>query len=195
MLYIEKSSIRETWLDYPSPDGNAVIAFFEGCNHHCPGCQSPSTWNVNEDHKVSVREAFDMIEEFAKRCNTDKVVISGGDAFCYGRNDTISLIHMLKVNGYHVCVYTGYYITDIDTFYREYEAYTSTFVLRPDYVKAGPYVREIKEEKWGKTDDEFRLATKNQSWWRCEASRENGAYFVQVEGSHDNVLRFSENEE
>lgn len=193
-LYITRDSIRETWLDYPSPDGSAVIAFFEGCTHHCPGCQSPTTWSINEDHAVAPFEALEMIETFAKRCGTDKVVISGGDAFCYSRNDVIVLIHNLKAHGYHVCVYTGYYIADIDTFYKDFERYTSHFVLRPDYVKAGPYVQELKEEKWGKSDEEFRLATKNQGWWRCEASREKGCYFVAVEDSKDNVLYFPEEE-
>ena len=40
---MKKYSIEldETFLDYPDPEGTAIIVYMAGCSHHCPGCHSP----------------------------------------------------------------------------------------------------------------------------------------------------------
>ena len=33
--------------DIANGEGVRVTLFVQGCNHHCPGCQNPTTWDPN----------------------------------------------------------------------------------------------------------------------------------------------------
>ena len=72
--------IEETFLDYPSPDDTAVIVFLPGCSHKCLGCQNPDLQQLHEEY--SEKESKDIIERINNmclRCDTNKLVLSGGD--------------------------------------------------------------------------------------------------------------------
>lgn len=111
-------SFETTFLDYPSPDDIAVIAFLSGCSHHCLGCQNPE---LQEMHEIFDEEAsnniIDHIKELCKRNETNKLVLSGGDplAEC-NRNLTIHICKLLGKNSeynYDICIYTGYNIEEV----------------------------------------------------------------------------------
>ena len=62
----------ETMIDGP---GFRITIYSQGCQHHCPGCHNPQTWDFNGGKEYTVDELFDIIikEEFSD------VTFSGGD--------------------------------------------------------------------------------------------------------------------
>lgn len=62
----------ETMIDGP---GFRTTIYSQGCQHHCPGCHNPQTWDFNGGKEYTVDELFDIIikEEFSD------VTFSGGD--------------------------------------------------------------------------------------------------------------------
>ena len=188
MLYTLKDNITETWLDYPLDGMSAVICFLEGCNHKCKGCQSPHTWNADPSHGHESEEVKVWIEDYAKRCGTTRVVLSGGDPFCSDMLEVLSLIHNLTKDGYDVCVYTGYDIDFIEWMYGADLNYGMS-LMRPRFVCTGCYREDMREETWGKTRDGFRLVSRNQRVFEFR-KRKYGldGKFVQV--SDDNYLDY-----
>ena len=55
--------------------GFRITIYSQGCQHHCPGCHNPQTWDFNGGKEYTVDELFNIIigEEFSD------VTFSGGD--------------------------------------------------------------------------------------------------------------------
>lgn len=64
--------LYETMTDGP---GFRTSIYCQGCDHHCPGCHNPQTWDFNGGKEYTVEELFNIIEadEFSD------VTFSGGD--------------------------------------------------------------------------------------------------------------------
>ena len=151
--------ISETFSDYPDFVSLAVIAFFEGCSHNCKGCQSPELQKVKEENKKSLEECFEKITDRCKRNDTNKIVLSGGDPYDSGK-PILKLISKLQESGYEVCVYTGYDLLEVLSFYNEKD-------LRfPSYLKCGVYREDQLNDTFGKSNDKFVLVSKNQAFYK-----------------------------
>lgn len=157
--------LEETWLDYPSPDGNAVIIYMTGCEHHCPNCHSPLLQEVrpyDEDKETMLAR----IKNYAKRSDTNKLVFLGGDPL-YKVNNldlTTFLVNNLK-DEFDICIFTGY---DIE--------YIMQLNLKGvKYWKCGTY-DQTKARQSKKTDTEYVLASPNQDFYDSEYNKlsENG---------------------
>lgn len=157
--------LEETWLDYPSPDGNAVIIYMTGCEHHCPNCHSPLLQEVrpyDEDKETMLAR----IKNYAKRSDTNKLVFLGGDPL-YKVNNldlTTFLVNNLK-DEFDICIFTGY---DIE--------YIMQLNLKGvKYWKCGTY-DQTKARQSKKTDTEYVLASSNQDFYDSEYNKlsENG---------------------
>lgn len=55
--------------------GFRITLYAQGCQHHCPGCHNPQTWDFNSGTEYSVDELFSIIES-QDMCD---VTFSGGD--------------------------------------------------------------------------------------------------------------------
>ncbi len=66
--------IEETMADGP---GLRTSIYCAGCDHRCPGCHNPQSWNMKNGHWVTVDDLLDVIkaDEFSN------VSFSGGDPF------------------------------------------------------------------------------------------------------------------
>ena len=51
---------RGTTVDGP---GFRTSIYFAGCNHACPGCHNPESWNFNGGVEMSADEILKVIEE------------------------------------------------------------------------------------------------------------------------------------
>ena len=92
--------VEGTSVDGP---GLRTSIYMAGCNHHCPGCHNPASWNPQGGEERSLDELMQVIAY-----NEAPVTLSGGDPLQQpdGTRDLISRIkHEL---GYNVWCYTGY---------------------------------------------------------------------------------------
>ena len=64
--------------DMLNGDGLRVVLWVAGCEHHCPNCQNPVTWDINgglEFDEAAKKEIFDELEKNYVSC----ITFSGGD--------------------------------------------------------------------------------------------------------------------
>ena len=145
--------IEETFLDYPSPEGNAVLVYLTGCEHHCPNCHSPILQKI-QDYIDTPEELTEKITDYCKRADTNKIVLLGGDPL-HPANLELTRYILNKIGKTHdICVFTGY---DID--YVKENKLTGA-----KYWKCGLFIQE-QARKSGKTDTEYTLASPNQNFY------------------------------
>lgn len=77
--------------------------FFQGCPHHCKGCQNPQTWDYGGGEEMSVQEILDLLSN-----SSNDITISGGEPL----EQFDELLHLLKAirqtTNKRVWLYTGY---------------------------------------------------------------------------------------
>jgi anaerobic ribonucleoside-triphosphate reductase activating protein len=64
--------VEDTTVDGP---GFRTTIYAAGCNHHCPGCHNPQSWDIEEGVYYTVTEILDIV----KRAEFSNVTFSGGD--------------------------------------------------------------------------------------------------------------------
>lgn len=145
-----------TFIDYPDNESLALLVFITGCERDCKGCHNPEfrdfDYKSNNIKIVDVDECMKLIEKACEKHKTNKIVLTGGDPLFIMNIDFIKdLLEKLKDN-YKTVIYTAY---DID--------YIKAIGIKYfEYVKTGEYLPELKQTGY-KNDDEFVLASKNQS--------------------------------
>ena len=149
--------LEETFLDYPSPDDSAVILFLPGCSHNCLGCQNPKLQELHEEWTYEEeQEVLQNLQRLCFRCDTNKIVLSGGDPLSpCNRNLTIHICELLGKNPvykYDICIYTGYDIEEVK------EMGLSGF----EFIKCGKFdAHSMRESK--KTDDYIQFVNTTQN--------------------------------
>ncbi|HIU70879.1 MAG TPA: 4Fe-4S cluster-binding domain-containing protein [Candidatus Enterosoma merdigallinarum] len=94
---------EESIVDGP---GVRIVVFFQGCIHHCPFCQNPTTWPFEMGTDVPLSEVEKVIEKNSR--NTSGVTLSGGDPFC-SLDDAIALARFCKEEQHlNVICFTGF---------------------------------------------------------------------------------------
>ena len=64
--------------DIANGEGVRVTLFVQGCDHHCPGCQNPTTWDPNGG-KPFTDETLDKIVDLLRPDYIQKMFGSGLD--------------------------------------------------------------------------------------------------------------------
>ena len=83
--------------------GLRTSIYLAGCNHHCPGCHNPQSWDFKGGEERTLDELMEVITY-----NEAPVTLSGGDPLQQPEG-TRALIHRIKQElGYNVWCYTGY---------------------------------------------------------------------------------------
>lgn len=96
--------------DMKNGDGLRVVLWVSGCDHHCPGCQNPVTWDPNDGKEFDF-EALQEIDEEMKKDYISGLTLSGGDPF--HENNLLEVLGICRFmkNRYPdktIWVYTGY---------------------------------------------------------------------------------------
>ncbi len=96
--------IAGTSVDGP---GLRTSIYFAGCNHHCPQCHNPQSWDSNSGKEMSIDEIIDIVkaEDF-------DVTFSGGDPLLQTEL-LLHLAHAIKNLGKTIWCYTGYTYEEI----------------------------------------------------------------------------------
>lgn len=82
--------------------GLRTSIYFAGCEHHCPGCHNPHSWDTNGGRPTSVAELMEVIVD-----NGFDVTLSGGDPLLQ-IDAILPLAEAIKAEGLGLWVYTGY---------------------------------------------------------------------------------------
>lgn len=160
-----------TWTDYPSIGDCAVIVYFTGCKHDCPGCQNPELQGHSMGTWFDYIELANMIIDEAEKAHTNKVVFSGGDVYFQALDtiDVMRLIIALNQAGLEICVYTG---TNIEK--------AMKYIPYATYYKCGKYDEHNREKEWGKFPDKMVFVSKNQKLYDKDGKQisvDNAYYF------------------
>lgn len=101
--------------DMLNGDGLRVVLWEAGCEHHCPGCQNPITWDINGGlpfDEAAKKEVFDELD----KPYISGITFSGGDPLhTCNRSDTAKLITEIKSKypTKTIWIYTGYLWDDV----------------------------------------------------------------------------------
>jgi len=64
--------VEDTTVDGP---GFRTAIYAAGCNHRCPGCHNPQSWDIQEGSCYTIDEILDIV----KKAEFSHVTFSGGD--------------------------------------------------------------------------------------------------------------------
>lgn len=123
--------IRGTTVDGP---GFRTSIYLAGCNHHCPGCHNPSTWDPQHGDTMTLEEILSVVRE-----EDFDVTLSGGDPL-FNPDLTAILASEIKQLGKKIWLYTGYTIEQINA-----EPRLAKVLEYVDTLVDGPYIEELKD--------------------------------------------------
>lgn len=115
--------------------GLRTSVYFAGCNHHCPGCHNPQSWDFEGGEAMSVLRIKEIIDD----CDFN-VTFSGGDPLMQPVDDMVELARLLKADGRTIWCYTGYsyeYVASSP----EYEELLACI----DVLVDGPFVESLRD--------------------------------------------------
>lgn len=124
--------------DMLNGDGLRVVLWVAGCEHCCPGCQNPVTWDINgglEFDENAKREIFDELE----KDYVSGITLSGGDPLhTMNREDIGELINEIsdRFPSKTIWLYSGYEWHDVKDL---------PFMRRIDIMVDGPFVEKLKD--------------------------------------------------
>lgn len=87
--------------------GKRIGIWFNGCNHHCPGCSNPELWEPQERYKTTLETLMRLVEYICNNQTVDGVTLTGGDPFAQA--DALQqLLPELSKFSNDILVYTGF---------------------------------------------------------------------------------------
>lgn len=126
--------------DLRNGDGIRVSIWFAGCEHRCPGCHNPETW---EDEGESFDDYREKLCELVSRPEIQGITLTGGDPlFSKNRKEMRDFIISFKeqFSTKDIWCYTGY------VFEKLLEDETAKELLPYiDVLVDGPYIENLRD--------------------------------------------------
>ena len=94
-------------------DGLRCVIWFAGCNHQCPGCHNPETWDFNCGHDLNIDD-MDIIYDQLERDEISGITLSGGYPI-YQYKELLPFLEQIKINfpNKTIWCYTGFNYEEI----------------------------------------------------------------------------------
>jgi anaerobic ribonucleoside-triphosphate reductase activating protein len=87
--------------------GKRIGIWFNGCNHHCPGCSNPELWEPQERYKTTLQTLMRLVKHICDNQAVDGFTLTGGDPFAQA--DALQqLLPELSKFSNDILVYTGF---------------------------------------------------------------------------------------
>lgn len=137
----------------PFDSGNArglsVAVFVSGCEHHCPECHNPETWDF--DYGIPIGYKIEEIIKALDNPHIKNLVLTGGDPMHPKNIDDImclltNLQPILKKYNQQVIIYTGYLIEELTMRTGIDKEITKCILEYSTYVIDGKYDRDKKPQ-------------------------------------------------
>lgn len=117
--------------------GIRYVIFFQGCPHHCIGCQNPETHDFSKGEEL---EPEDFISAIKGERYIEGITLSGGDPL-YQPEDAMEIAKAAKELGLNVWCYTGHIFENI-------VICTHTFIYKAleyvDVLVDAPFIKELR---------------------------------------------------
>lgn len=130
--------IKISKFDTANGNGVGCVLWLSGCEHHCPQCHNPQTWDLNygqEFDESAKEELFKSLDRgFIKR-----LTFSGGDPLHTANRECVGeLITEIKSRfpNLKIWLYTGYTLEDINSL---------SFLKDIDVLVDGRFKIELKD--------------------------------------------------
>lgn len=127
-----------TYDDMKNGDGLRVVLWVSGCDHHCPGCQNPVTWDPNDGMIFDENTAREL-RSWLEKDYIDGLTLSGGDPLYEGNRSIITTICESVKEAFPdktIWLYTGYCYEDV----KDLPVMDSI-----DILVDGPYVEKLRD--------------------------------------------------
>lgn len=129
--------IEGTSVDGP---GLRTSIYFAGCEHHCPACHNPQTWDFNAGSDMPIDELMKIVTEA-----DFNVTFTGGDPV-YQARQLSKLAKRITDSGKTIWLYTGFTIEQLARM-----AESRELLQYVEAVVDGPFVESLRD-----TDLAFR---------------------------------------
>ena len=125
--------VEQTMADGP---GLRTAIYCAGCEHHCPGCHNPQSWNRANGHDVTVDELLEIIkaDEFSN------VTFSGGDPFYQVEAFTELARRIKSETNKTIWCWTGFTIEEIRA-----DEHLAQLLPYLDVLVDGPFILEQRD--------------------------------------------------
>ncbi len=124
--------------DMLNGDGLRVVLWVAGCEHRCPNCQNPVTWDIDGGLEFDETAKQEIFAELDKDYISG-ITLSGGDPLhTQNREDTGKLIEEIsqKYPNKTIWVYSGYEWQDVKDL---------PFMKKVDTLVDGRFVEKLKD--------------------------------------------------
>lgn len=111
--------------------GLRTSIYLAGCNHHCPECHNPTSWDFRGGTEFEINKLAEII--IAHGFN---VTLTGGDPLqTPAINNLLQLVHLLKNAGLTIWCYTGYTYEELKTL-----PHLSALLSEFEAIVDGPFI-------------------------------------------------------
>jgi len=198
--------------DMKNGDGLRVVLWVAGCQHKCPGCHNPQTWNAEQGEPFTEWEEAELFR-LLKQEHITGITFSGGDPLHpANRNEVGRIAKKVKELGKSVWLYTGYmlensisegfFFTDLIAKLEHLPITELPWIPYVDILVDGRYMEEVRKEDIRRNADPHWRGSSNQRLIDVQKSLRMG-HIVHKDGmiESNNVLynsiinRFSEFDE
>ena len=166
--------------------GLRVVLWVAGCEHHCPGCHNPETWDVEGGVPFDDEARTELFEALSKDY-IKGITFSGGDPLhpCNIEyvKDLCAAIRREFVDK-DIWIYTGYEVEKYD----ELKKFIDTVIVRTDYVNGVATTVQYRLADYI-VDGEFIESLKdNKLRWRGSSNQK--IWHLTIEGAEDVTEKF-----
>ena len=159
--------------DMNNGDGLRVVLWMSGCNHRCPGCQNPETWDCSSGIPFTEESEIELFEDLSKEW-IDGITFSGGDPLFPRNRDAVKDIIQKMKKQYPektVWLYTGYtlksseagwYFEDECPWLMEHDKFTIDWLDQIDVLVDGPFDQQIRKVNVAEKKDPYWCGSSNQ---------------------------------
>ncbi len=159
--------------DMNNGEGLRVVLWLAGCNHRCPGCHNPETWDPASGIPFTDETYAELFEALSKDW-IEGITFSGGDPlFPSNREAVANIIGKIKklypektiwlYTGYTLKKdYKGWFFRDECPWLPYHETFAINWIEDLDVIVDGPFDRNVRAINVQEKNDPYWCGSSNQ---------------------------------